>query len=51
LQEAITKSPIEAEGNLLRRPLTPETAIISNALAPVLSQQLTVAPTGKPMIY
>ena len=49
LQEAMTKSPIEADGNLLRRPFTPETAIISSALAPVLSAQLTVAPTGRPV--
>ena len=48
LHEAMTKSPIEAEGNLLRRPLMPETAMISKALAPVLSAQLTVAPTGRP---
>ena len=41
---------IDAEGNLLRRPLMPDTAIISNAFAPVLSAQLTVAPTGRPEI-
>ena len=48
LHEAMTKSPIDAEGNLFKRPLMPETAIISSAFAPVLSAQFTVAPTGRP---
>jgi hypothetical protein len=37
-----------AEGNLFKRPLIPDTEIISNDFAPVLSAQLTTAPTGRP---
>lgn len=50
LHEAITKSPTVADGNLFKRPLIPYTDIISRALAPVLSAQLTTAPAGKPII-
>lgn len=48
LQEAMTRSPMVADGSLFRRPLMPETEIISRDLAPVLSAQLTTAPTGRP---
>lgn len=48
LTVAITMSPTPAAGNLLRRPLTVVTAIKYKFLAPVLSAQLTTAPTGKP---
>jgi len=45
----MTRSPIVAEGSLFKRPLIPETEIISSDLAPVLSAQLTTAPTGRPL--
>jgi len=49
LQEAITRSPTVAAGNLLSLPLTPDTEIIIRDLAPVLSAQFTTAPTGRPV--
>jgi len=45
---AITMSPTQAEGSLLRRPLIPFTEMMYRFLAPVLSAQFTVAATGRP---
>eukprot|EP00599_Poterioochromonas_sp_BG-1_P003786 CAMPEP_0173153192 /NCGR_PEP_ID=MMETSP1105-20130129/12704_1 /TAXON_ID=2985 /ORGANISM="Ochromonas sp., Strain BG-1" /LENGTH=66 /DNA_ID=CAMNT_0014069061 /DNA_START=21 /DNA_END=221 /DNA_ORIENTATION=+ len=46
----MTKSPTEADGNLFNLPLIPYTEIIIKDLAPVLSAQLTTAPTGRPKV-
>ena len=45
---AITMSPTQAEGSLLRRPLIPFTEMMYKFLAPVLSAQFMVAATGRP---
>jgi hypothetical protein len=45
---AITISPTHAAGRRLSRPLTPFTEITYRFFAPVLSAQLTTAPTGRP---
>jgi hypothetical protein len=44
----MTKSPTPADGILFSLPLIPITDMILSALAPVLSQQLTTAATGRP---
>ena len=43
-------SPTLAAGSLLRRPWMPFTAITNKFLAPELSAQLTIAPTGRPSV-
>lgn len=48
LTVAITMSPTQAEGSLLRRPLIPFTEMMYRFFAPVLSAQFTVAATGRP---
>ena len=40
-------SPLAAAGSLFRRPLQALTAMTKRFLAPVLSAQLTTAPTGQ----
>lgn len=48
MTDATNKSPLAADGNLLRRPCTPFTAITNKFFAPVLSAQFITAPTGNP---
>eukprot|EP00276_Gloeochaete_wittrockiana_P013831 CAMPEP_0184332772 /NCGR_PEP_ID=MMETSP1089-20130417/1911_1 /TAXON_ID=38269 ORGANISM="Gloeochaete wittrockiana, Strain SAG46.84" /NCGR_SAMPLE_ID=MMETSP1089 /ASSEMBLY_ACC=CAM_ASM_000445 /LENGTH=65 /DNA_ID=CAMNT_0026656309 /DNA_START=489 /DNA_END=683 /DNA_ORIENTATION=+ len=43
-------SPTQAAGNLFRRPWYPLTEMTYKFLAPVLSAQLTTAPTGRPKV-
>ncbi len=44
---AMTMSPTAAAGSLFNRPFTPFTEMTYKFLAPVLSAQLTTAPTGR----
>ncbi len=50
LTVAITMSPEAAAGSLLRRAPMPLTEMTYRFLAPVLSAQLTTAPTGRPRV-
>lgn len=43
-------SPREPEGSLLSRPFMPIAAIMKRFLAPLLSAQLMVAATGRPVV-